>query len=740
MNDFARVLNEIIVRGKQQKVFSIKKLADQAGIAASYLSNLKQGNQNPPAHNTLLEITDALRHFNVAEAEIQRLLDVYTRTLLGFHQTGNLLETLCKEPNLDTVSARIRGALESRGTKTRSLKQDKIEILPVSDVEEGDYEVLIHKTLLLLEEAGRRGIEGGKMYLTWFHAVTDASLKPLRKKLRETLSDFLGVDSPFSLFHLWSSNVSKALSVIVDFLLCYFGTTNCYLYEISESRHLPEYVAIEGVGFIEARPALNGRFRIHTVLVQDEEDVHWKELESLLAYLEYLLGPEEQRRPLIQTEASYILYADTPSMRNLAESEQQAVQDRRLLIKPIFSDLYKSEEGMRAYLKSLSVPQKERDAFLANHARRRMALAQRHEQGKEYTIHEREALRYIFKHALTQEVSEDTGTAELARLLQAQLFEVLRTLHHHPTIHFALTEQQFPVQLAVAGGKATFVFDLPEFRYRALMKDEIALMAWTNHPDIIHKLQQEFEGIWNGIEADWRTDTEAGRHNITNFLIAESLKALIDADVPPQKLWAFMHAIADHAQGLDVESFRRELLAYEQGAQEMVIVSQKLPYITVPVGIGHWDVRSLTRTRQRLLYSILREIRRFRLIITQRGLEEYWDTNFFSGQRTKFERAWTEEHFAYLHQLLLKMPDVISMEILPLPVEFPVNFEIVDRKILFFEKFRKGDDEGGIVLKDEALAQNLLQYVERHLSANCPENLKGALKAAKWLEERFGIA
>src|SRR5512137_1366251 len=97
MGEFARVLSEIIERGKQEKAFSIKELAQQAQITASYLSNLKQSNRKPPAHKTLVKLTDALRKSNVLEVDVQRLIDAYNRQHLNYQEKRNLLESLIDE-------------------------------------------------------------------------------------------------------------------------------------------------------------------------------------------------------------------------------------------------------------------------------------------------------------------------------------------------------------------------------------------------------------------------------------------------------------------------------------------------------------------------------------------------------------------------------------------------------------------------------------------------------------------
>lgn len=77
------------------------------------------------------------------------------------------------------------------------------------------------------------------------------------------------------------------------------------------------------------------------------------------------------------------------------------------------------------------------------------------------------------------------------------------------------------------------------------------------------------------------------------------------------------------------------------------------------------------------------------------------------------------------------------MDVIPLPEDFPVSLEIINKEILPFRKSKRGLNEGGLVIQDKELAEALLAYVDRNLSAKCPEHLKGARNVAAWLEDRF---
>jgi hypothetical protein len=102
----------------------------------------------------------------------------------------------------------------------------------------------------------------------------------------------------------------------------------------------------------------------------------------------------------------------------------------------------------------------------------------------------------------------------------------------------------------------------------------------------------------------------------------------------------------------------------------------------------------------------------------------------------KFNREWIAQHVQYLHDLLLKFPDKITLEIIPQQDQFPVNFEVINGEYVFFQKAEKAEKQGGVVLHDQELAEKLIAYIDRNFSSTCPKHLKGAKNVAKWFEER----
>lgn len=740
MTEFARVLTEIIRQGKRRKCFQIKELAQRADITPSYLSNLKLANRKPPTPETFLKLLDALRDFGAAEPEIQGLIDAYNRTQIGGQEAGSLLQTLFEQQNL---FERLRQGVQQRGLVRQPVQEARetvAEPLPSTELIKGDRRALILKSIALLRLTKARNV-GGKIYLTWFQHGIDDDLEPLRAELREGIRALLWLDSPFEFYHLWSSAMIKEIEGVVRFLTYYLGATNCFLFDIPDSQRMPEYLVVEQVGFIEARPTADGAYWIRTMLVDEQNPETAKELNALNEYLEFLMGIPGLRQPLVRTEASLRAYTVTPMMKKLAEAEKQAGDAERLLIKSGFSATYRNIEHVRQRLHLLKLPVERIDAYLYNYRERLEAMQQILTHGKGRSIHAKQTILDALHDCLTHPSSEDDANqAEWrieAQLLQEQIAEVLSVIRRYPQIHFGFSEHALPVQFELAGNTAFFSFEPSENKTLfPFMRDEMSeIMAWTSHPDVLYRLRKDFDDQWNALDPLWRTDTDEGREQIVNFLVSESLNIMLAADVPTQELWAFLEQVVESAAGLNSEEFDRATLAYEQAAADIMLLCDSFDAILLPVGVGPWEATSLTRTRQRLLASILDEVKGFHVIAAQSGLERYWETHEYED--SMFDPDWIEQSFRHVHHLLTTSPQIITMEVLPPPVDFPVSVEIINQHILLFHKARRKSEEGGLMVQDKALAQAFIAYIERNLSARCPESLQGAQNVALWLEKRF---
>ncbi len=747
MSEFARVLSEIIEQGKKEKAFSIKELAQQAQITSGYLSNLKQLNRKPPAHKTLLKLADALRKLDISETDVQRLIDAYNRRHLNYQEESKLLESLIDEYKEEgNLFERLKQGVQTKGLvlkqhkeKRKSLEGDSLNTRFI----EGDHHAFILKAIRLLKRAQDIENKGGRIYITWFHHdLLDEEFNRDREELRDMLRSFLWVDSPFQVLHLWAGDIVKEITIIVDFLVQYIGTSNCFLYEIPYGQHLPEYLVIEDVGFIEARPILDNRYWMRSVIVDKKETQQAAELNILMQYLEYLLGPQEIRKPLVQTNASPGNFSVTPGLKKLVEVEKHNIKKEQLLIKSSLSARYRPIEHVRVLLKASGLPQDIINGYEKHHFERVMTLEKRIEGGRDRSIHEKEFLRREFK-KIFMNLMPDSPHLEAFRALEAELLKgqilgVLRALQHNPNIHFALADQEFLIRFTLSGDTAFLSFDPPGAQEELPFKrDNLLVRAWTDHPNVVYQLRYEFNTKWKEINAQWRTDNEKGRQNVVNFFVTEPLKALLDTTVPVHDLWPFTRELIDHAAYLDVESFIREVYTHEQVAKEIFIMSNSLPLITMPVDIGPWSPRSAVRTRQILFQALLRNVNSIRLIILQKSSETYWETGQY--ETYEFERKWVTQHVQYLHDLLLKFPDKIMVEIIPHQEQFPVNFEVINGEWVLLHKAETAGEQGGIVLHDQELAEKLMTYIDQNLSSQCPKHLKGAKNVAKWFEERFGV-
>ena len=348
-NEFAYVLNDILDRGKAEKRLNMKDVAAQADLTASYLSNLKQGKRQPPTQVTLRKLFEALRQNRVTDAEIQRLQDAYNRTQAGDQDGAKLLDSFMDEARKDggKLLEWIAQSVQTHGlVRQAQAAQNAPHARQACDeLIKGDRRALIERAIRLLEAAQQSSFEGRRMYMTWFQYSRQDELEPIREQLRMALRQFLYVDSPFQLYHLWAGDATRDISGIVNFLAHYLGTSNCFLYEAPDGQRIPEYLAIEGFGFIEARPVFNESWWIHTVIVNETDATQTNELQAVIEYLEYLLGTEASRRPpMIQTEASLKRFSPNPATKKLADAERQSATGERLLIKPSFSAVYRAKE------------------------------------------------------------------------------------------------------------------------------------------------------------------------------------------------------------------------------------------------------------------------------------------------------------------------------------------------------------------------------------------------------------
>ena len=729
MSEFARVLTEIIDQGKKAQKFSVKELARQSQITPSYLSNLKRSKRKPPAHKTLLKLTEALRGFHVQEGEVQRLVDAYNRQSLDrLQEPGKLLGSLIDEYKEEgNLFGRLKQGIQTKGLvlKTPACTQNHQQRrFPETTSIEGDSRTFMLQAINLLEYARELGSTGGRIYITWFHHnLVDEGFQKDRRKLRETLRSFLWADSPFRAFHLWAGDIVSEITVLVDFLVQYIGTSHCFLYEIPYSQYLSEYLLVEGVGFVEARPISENSYWIHTLRINRNDTQQVAELNAFIRYFEYILGPQEHRKPLVQTNAPPERFSITPVVKKLADVESSESRKELLHIKSSLSARYRPLEPVRAILEAAELSPDRLESYIAHHRRRALAQEKSLNGGKERCIHEKAFLIQEFQERLLNaNVSgpEDVRKRESA-LLKGQIIGVLRALKANPQIHFALAEREFLIRFSLSGGTAFLSFEPPGIQAEpSFTRDDLLAMALTEHPGVVYQLRHEFDAIWNTVDPQWRTDTEQGRRNVIDFFITEPLKALLDANVPGWELWDFMVELVEHASYLDEESCIKALYTHEQVAQEIFILNRHLPMITMPIGIGPWESTSSLRTRQIVFQTVLQKIKRVHFVVSRQHVDAYTETGQY--ENTPFTREWIDEHLDHLHELMRAFPEKIILDTVPHHENFPVSIEIINHENIFLQNV-DAPERGGMLLHDKGVAKKLIAYIERNYAVSQTKKL-----------------
>ncbi len=211
---------------------------------------------------------------------------------------------------------------------------------------------------------------------------------------------------------------------------------------------------------------------------------------------------------------------------------------------------------------------------------------------------------------------------------------------------------------------------------------------------------------------------------------------MLHNDVPHHELQAFASELVDAAIYFNFEEYIRELYTSEQAAKEIRQVIYDLPLMTLPISICPWEPTSPLRTRQQLLSALRLQLKTFHVITTQAGLEHYWKTGQY-GTKTLTSKEGRHQHFQHVSALLCDSPRNFSVDILPEPEQLLVNIQILDRKIVCLQNVYEFDEQGGLLLHDEELAQELIAYYERKLLAKIPEHLQGEKNVLQWFKKKI---
>ncbi|RMF93329.1 MAG: hypothetical protein D6736_01960 [Nitrospinota bacterium] len=733
MPTLAQVLTTILSRQRIRLV----DLAPQAGITASYISNLKRGGRVRPSQGALQGLVRALQRFHVPTADLQQLVEAAGYSWEPFQATMPIDEP----PPEETLS--LLDALMHEFT-ARSLVTSPPSSFPgVTGPEpdillEGDRATLFQVATRLLKQAARRKRRKKspqKIYLTWWHTPSSQQTEhpPLQEAEEEfttTLRQLLWPHTPWQVLQLWTGPERATGTIVVEALRRYFGTTNYWLYTLPHHNHLPALLLIEGWGGLIGFPKLDRRYAILQVGPEARQEAKWPALSALISYVEYLLGPEETRQPLIQTSTVPEFSLDT--FESIVAAEEKVPTGERLVIRPTFSTVYRPLSVLQERLQKAIKNGETQQRHLALQKRRLTALEHRLKRGRERVIHVKDALRSLFA-----ELATELSTAPSVRttMYKEQILRVLEIMTGTNAFHWGLVDQPLSLAFGMVGDTADFLafYDSDRTETPSLkpledlsdLEGPVAI-ARTHHPLLLRRLRQEFNTWWQTIPPQWRTDTEAGKEFVPHWIITESLHALLRAKVPPPILWSFAQELVQVA-AQPVETFQAQVVAHEQGARQIFLLTATLPWTMIPVEVGPWPRTSLLRTRQAILPFILSRVERWDWLVSAEGIRRYW-----SGESPEIPLQ-PEERAAHVRHIqgLLRAADS-PLEITLLPHDpFAIYWEVIDQEYVVLEQ---GDTwpGKGIILHDPALAQAIVEYIQEMLAQD-PACIRGTSAVSRWL-------
>jgi len=130
-----------------------------------------------------------------------------------------------------------------------------------------------------------------------------------------------------------------------------------------------------------------------------------------------------------------------------------------------------------------------------------------------------------------------------------------------------------------------------------------------------------FERIPEG----WKSDSPTGRQNVIKSIVAEALKALIDADVPVGEFLAYAKELVDQASDLTRNDFSQKIFSSElTSTRSLILMTSGFPRLLKPTQpfaqVDEGDGLDYTELRRRLLPSFMWEdSKSFTVIVNKKG-------------------------------------------------------------------------------------------------------------------------
>lgn len=736
MASFQEVLETIINNHK----IPLKDLAEAADITASYISNLKRGKRNLPSVNVLNRLVDALeKQFQVSRQYLQPLI-----ASAGY--SWDQFKMMQQAERAQSLLNNIGTELETRGVAEAPRKQSALSPEQLRQLTsrfpgylKGDRRLFIQKGIELLEIAAASS-SGGRIFVKTPYLPEwekDPGLEALRTRFRDLLRNLLwpGPDSIWEVYNLWFGGSARNFGIFKKALSRYMGTANYTLFQLPIDQPLPGFLVIEGLGAVIGLPNDHQQIAISSFLAGSEKQYLFR-VGDLVQYLEHLLGPEELRKPIIQTEATRDKIFSEKAHIKLMKAEKDGTAGDKVIMKPKASAAYRPLGPLAAKLRAQKIPAEKLNRYLEIQEGRMAALETLRREGKSRCIHSRQAFLKEFQYIAQAYVeNQQHEQAEIVRLEAAirkgQIMMVLQDICQREEFHYGFVEQDFPMHFELSGETAFFAYEDPQ----SSTESDLQVFAWADHPDIVHQVKKEFDTDWNQIEDIWRTTKPEGRVNVANWIISEFMAALLNHDVALDKVMSTLQEILLLIDVITDDDFSRLLYQKEQMGKDILAVVGQFPAVTMTHTIGPWKRDDPVRTRQLVFRSILQEdIEKYHIVCLEPRIRDYWE-NFDYGMKEPLKKEWVEKHFANVIKLLQEFPEKMHMEVLPIR-NILVNFEVVNERFVFLEA--AGPDEKRHYLDSIPLAKALKSYVQKHLSPQCDPSRRGAANVVKWLQQEFG--
>ncbi len=744
-NEFAQALDQILTKHGLQ----VSRVAEEADITQGYLSNLRRRDYKPSA-KTLRGLIKAFRASDVPNDLLQRLIkasghnpaliDAPSNSLSGSGELSLIHDFLQKPFRIDQERWKI------------SLKNAELGS-PLSKGFSESRNKILKEARELLKNEFEKDPKKGKAYITWLHTP----LIPIHRAKEEAEEEFVDtlrelLNTEWEVRHICSNHMKQITSLIENVQKDFLGTENYYLFEVSPfEAPIAEYIAVADGPALIILPTADGYIS--------------SEISSatpVTKYLDYVLGSRSHSKLVMHTYRVDNSYS-VDELTELVDAARNASDKQRWLFKTFFSDAYVPVDIWCNEVKSSGQSDEE---VIEEHRKlqqeRRQLLRERlqSESGKEWCIYNKSGLQFMFS-LIAEGFTNPKDVFQKARANseQGKLIFVLKQLKEHPE-NFVLglrddgnLQEELPddsapqeelARVAITGNRALF-----ERRVQPRDQSPKSCYVWVYHPKSIKDIRTEFEKMWKEIHENWHTDNTKGRQHVTQWLVAEMLKAIMKASSSPYQ-GSFVNEIITSASMKKAEFFTEtSMIEGGESHSHVLLVNSELPLHTMNLEDNSFDEifkdifeenqvfkRAIRIRSQFINYYMINGDFHYNLIMSESGIFRYLQNKIYGLEGHKISPDKVIKHFEKFIKLLEKLKDHKKFTIQIVRNEpFPLNFEVVDKKIIFLEAGVSGNI-GYIIIENEELAQMFIQFTEKLIQKSSLQ-LEGVCGVIDWLTKEL---